>query len=425
MHQRRNKKGESGSVLLTFTLFLMVLLAFAAVATEGGRWFLVRAELSKSVDAGALAGAKNISNPNVNPVTLAEEFCAENFQNGYLGTPGSGTGTVNFHAEMLGADHVKVDGHASAVAILGKILGFNLVPVASAGVAAMKEVEIMLILDRSGSMQGKPFADLKVAAKSFLDFFVDTQAKDKMGLISFSTAVTVNRPLGTNYVTAMKTAIDAMAANDYTNAEDALDHANGPGGFTNQAGIPQDARVQQFAIFFSDGRPNTFRWAFKRQNVTYDAIVHVNGNCDPGVTYSVVDNLYRPDVATEQALGVRALPTGDGISPGSKCGKTTTRWHLFDTYPVPGHGPTDCSIPGGQLADHVCTMAEDLAIQHAQELKDQGVVVYAIGLGTMINSEFLERVASSPDKVYMAPTSDDLQAIFLRVAQEIKLRLVS
>ena len=152
--------------------------------------------------------------------------------------------------------------------------------------------------------------------------------------------------------------------------------------------------------------------------------MHVNGNCDPGVTYQVVDNLYRPDVASEQPLGVRALPTGDGLATGSRCGRTTTRWNIFDTDPVPGHGPVDCSIPSTPLADHVCTLAEDMAVQHARELKDAGVTIYAIGLGERINSDFLEMVASSRDQVYVAPTSADLKAIFLRVAQEIKLRLV-
>ena len=419
-----HKKHETGTVLLAFALFLTTLLGFSAVATEGGRWFLVRAELAKSVDAGALVGAKNISNPNASALALAEDFCAENFQNGYLGTPGVGTGSVAFKAEMVGTNKVKVNGNASAVAILGKIVGFNLVPVSASGAAAMREVEIMLILDRSGSMAGTPMTDLKTASKSFLDFFVDTQAKDKMGLITFSTSATVVRPMGTNYVTAMKTAITAMTTDAYTNAEDAIDRADGPGGFTNQNGVPADARVKQFAIFFSDGRPNTFRWTFKNKNATYDAIAHCAGNCDPGELKSMSGQLYRPDVPNETQLGVPSLDTGDGVFPGGKYGVSTTRWNVFDKYPAPGYAPDAYRIPTGPMHDQVCVLASSLAVLHAQELKDAGVTVFAIGLGNKINGGFLDAVATSPDQVYMAPTSADLQALFTKVAQEIKLRLV-
>ena len=63
-----------------------------------------------------------------------------------------------------------------------------------------------------------------------------------MGLISFGTGVTVDRQLGVNFVTAMTTKIDAMAATGATNAEDAIDQSDGPQGFTDQTGIPGSAR---------------------------------------------------------------------------------------------------------------------------------------------------------------------------------------
>lgn len=75
---------EKGAFLVIFALVLMVLLGFVALGIEGGRWYLVRAELSKSVDAGALAGAINIFTPYAIP--LAEDFAKEDFQAGYVGT---------------------------------------------------------------------------------------------------------------------------------------------------------------------------------------------------------------------------------------------------------------------------------------------------------------------------------------------------
>lgn len=414
-------KDETGTILIAFALLLLLLLGFAALGTEAGRWFLVRAELSKSVDAGALAGAKNISNPHVDPQILAAEFCAENFPSGYLGTPAAGSGSATFDVQLIGHDRIQVDGHASAMAILAKVVGVGAVPVASSGVAQQNKVEIMLVLDRSGSMAGKPIADLKKAARSFLDFFTETQDRDKAGLVSYATSARVDRPLGTDYVAPMKAAIDAMAGNGHTNAEDAIAQAGGPQGFTDQTGVPDDQRIQQFLIFFSDGRPNSFRWTFKNRGTTYDAVVFVDGNCDPGDRNTTNQSLWRPD--REQQLGIAARPTGDGVYPGSKCGVSTTRWNIFDTRPVPGYAADACKLPDPALGNHVCGLAASLALEHAQELKDRRITIYTIGLGTT-HRQFLEQLASNPGLYYYAPASDQLQRIFQKVAQEIKLRLV-
>ncbi len=141
--------------MVIFALMLLVILGFTALGVEAGRWYLVRAELAKGVDAAALAAARNISNPNVSPAALAEEFGVENFHAGYLGTPGAGVGTVKFTATMVGSDKVRVTGDVHATAILAKLFGVSTIPVSAVSMAQKKDVEIMMILDRTGSM-GNP-----------------------------------------------------------------------------------------------------------------------------------------------------------------------------------------------------------------------------------------------------------------------------
>jgi Flp pilus assembly protein TadG len=423
MRPTKNKK-EAGTVLIAFALFLFILLGFCALGMEAGRWYMVRAELSKSVDAGALVAARNISNPFVAPRTLAEEFATANFPSGYLGTPGSGSGKVSFTATVIGNDKVQVDGNVSATAILARLVGTNLVPTSSRGAAQKKEVEIMLVLDHSGSMAGTPISDLKAAARTFVDLFAATQDKDKLGLISFSTAVTLDRPLGINYVTAMRAAITAMSASNYTNAEDAIDQADGPGGFTDQTGISGDRRIQQFLIFFSDGQPTAFRY----RGTDYDAVAvgatAGSGDCDPG-TFPSTGNLYNP--VTAATLTPTTRPTGDGTTTRIKCTTKgslayTTRWYIFDTRPVTGYAATATCIPDRALGAQFCYLANQMALDHAAELKAKNIVIYAIGLGN-IDAPFMQAIAN-PNLYYRAPNSSQLQAIFLQVAQEIKLRLV-
>ena len=96
-------KNQKGAIIVIFALSLIVLIGFAALGTEVGRWYLTKAELSKAVDAAALAGAANISNPTIDVPTLARDFGMENFQAGYLGTPGTGDGLVAFDHEPASA----------------------------------------------------------------------------------------------------------------------------------------------------------------------------------------------------------------------------------------------------------------------------------------------------------------------------------
>jgi uncharacterized protein YegL len=426
---KRLKKEEAGTVLIAFALFLFVLLGFCALGMEAGRWYMVRAELSKSVDAGALVAAKNISNPFIAPRTLAEEFAAANFPAGYLGTPGSGAGSVSFSAQVIDNDKVQVDGTVSATAIMAKMFGAGLVPTSSRGIAQKKEVEIMLVLDRSTSMSGTPISDLKTAARTFVDFFAATQDKDKMGLVSFSTAVTIDRPLGTMYVNTIKTAITNMSANGYTNAEDAIDQTDSLGrGFTDQTGIPGDRRVQQFLIFFSDGQPTAFRGQFRYRGTNYDAVTigspSSSQGCDPN-TFPTTGNLYNP--VTGATLTPPVRPTGDGTATQIRCTTNgslqyTTRWYIFNTMPVPGYDSTATCIPSRPLGTQFCYIANQLAINHAAELKAKNIIIYTIGLGNV--DETFMRAIANPNLYYHAPTSSELQAIFQRVAQEIKLRLV-
>jgi Mg-chelatase subunit ChlD len=424
-------RNQRGAFVVIFAVALLVILGFVALGIEGGRWYLVRAELAKGVDAASLNGAKNISNPYLTATSLAEEFGRENFQAGYVGTPASGAGSVRFTATMVESDKISVTGNVDATATLARIFGFDRIPVAATGVAQKKEVEIMMILDRSGSMAGTKMTALKNAARNFLDFFAQTQDKDKVGLISFATSVSLNRALGTNFVNPMKTAIDAMTAVGATNAEDALDRADGTGGFTDQTGVPGSDRIQQFAIFFSDGMPTAFRDRFRNNGTSnIDAVVCATGNCRSWEAKQVY--LGRPDAETW--LTVSPYPAGNGnAGTAGRCYSSidgamrqSTLWNVFTvTPPVTGYTAGQC-LNDNVLGPYICTQASSMALQHAQALKAKGIKIYTIGLGSSneIDPAYLRSLSSGDGFSYIAPTSAELEAVFNKIAKDIKLRLV-
>ena len=423
-------KNQRGVVLIMSALLLMVLLGFAALATEAGRWYLVRSELSKAADAAAMAGVKNISNPNVTVETIAKDIGDENFSTGELGTPGSGEGSISFTTTKSGNNKIQVVGQVSAIAFLARLFGIEQVSVSSSGVAQIKEVEIMMVLDRSGSMVGTPLADLQTAAKRFLDFFEETQGRDKVGLITFATGVKVNFGLENNFVDPINGEINSISVlpqgtpgDRDTNMEDAIDQADGPGGFTDQTSFPADERKQQFMIFFSDGKATAFRGTFTRNGTSYDAVVPDPGDVD--WFYGLHDpNTGNPiagvDMCKECLICnlipcVKFQPTGNGTS-------NTTKWHVFIDRPVPGYSPND-NIPEDKLKNYVIDTARQMAIDHAQELKNKYIKIYTIGLGS-VDTSLLGAIASGKDFENYTPTSDQLEAIFQAIAKEIKLRLV-
>lgn len=437
---RTTKNNQSGTILVLFALLLVVLLGFGALAIDVGNWYAVQAELSKSVDAAAFAGAKNISNAAfVNTQTLVDDFGRENFPLGLLGTSETGAGIATFTAAYPSTHSVSVTGSVKGSAYLAVIFGVgDHVFTNGFGVASMNKVEIMLTLDRSASMQGNKIRDLKTAAKSFVGFFKDTQDTDKMGLVSFSTTPKVDFNLGIDYVNAMLTKIDGMSANDYTNAEDAIDQSGAqlPDYYSNNT--PADQRVNQFLIFFSDGMPTALTYKFKYNNTVYNkGAVHEGSGTNCRTTNgSVEDTLYKAD-GSGQYSGVHPATTGDGNSTSTapltacKNGSTryaNTKWYLFESSlgPVSGYATERCTIPANNLHNYFCNAAKQMALNNAQALKDRGVKIYVVGLGSSneIDETFLTSISSGSTYTYIAPTSAELEGIFNLIARDIKLRLV-
>ncbi len=431
---------QRGTTLLTFTLLLTALLGFVALAIEVGTWYIMRAELSKAVDAAALAGAANIASPNLNLVALAQDLGDANFAPGYLGTPASGSGAASY-AVSYNTSQLTVTGSTSAEALITKLFGITTIPMSATGVAQKNHVQIMLILDCSGSMQGTPITNLKTAANSFLAFFKPDQSEDQMGLVTFATAATVNVPLETNFATAIQSAINKIQATTYTNSEDAIAQAGAQ--LPVQTGTPNSSWKKQFLVFMTDGEPTAFRSTFVNGNKSYDAVVHTLANGMTNQWYDVYTYLASPTTGND--LSVNAVQTGLGqnettcrVNQGSTRNPSyvySTSWATpFAAYPPSSPYTTVgyCDIPQGNpgprtiLATYIHTTGEQMAINNAAALKARGVTIYTIGLegDGGIDTTFLSSVSSGPNYAYVAPSSSELQAIFNLIAKDITLQLV-
>lgn len=93
--------------------------------------------------------------------------------------------------------------------------------------------DIVLILDRSGSMAGSPLSNLKSGAKRFIDIIDEsTDSKhdghigngSRIGIVSFATTASQDTQLIIS-VAELNTAVNALSSNGSTNHADAFEKA--------------------------------------------------------------------------------------------------------------------------------------------------------------------------------------------------------
>ncbi|MBQ8509836.1 MAG: VWA domain-containing protein [Clostridia bacterium] len=143
--------------------------------------------------------------------------------------------------------------------------------------------DIVLILDRSRSMAGRSFDNLKEGAKTFIDIIDEATdgAKDgqigggsRIGIVSFADTARVDEPLITS-VSALKAAVDGLTADGSTNHEDA---------FTKALALFDPASTnEKIMVMFTDGRTtaggdaNVIATAAKAQGVII-YVIGLSGN---------------------------------------------------------------------------------------------------------------------------------------------------
>ncbi len=146
---------------------------------------------------------------------------------------------------------------------------------------AQVPLEVYLVLDMSGSVEGEPLAQLKRAANALVDGLVPA---DRVALLTFTTTVTVRQEL-TNNFQAFKAALAEAAPSGYTAIYDAVLKAI-------SMREPKDNRA--IVVVFTDEGDNRSR----------------------STTKQVIDAAERSDVTAYGVSAPTARSTGFGAGPG-------------------------------------------------------------------------------------------------------------
>jgi len=185
-------RNEKGVALIYMAVTLTVLLLFTGLAVDGGRGYVVKAQLSKAVDGAALGAARELNSGN--PRQKAEQIFKANFPAGYLGTSSvtDPTGDPNFYSlatnPATGINVITIRANAVLPTTFMGLANFNYMNVSAMGEATRRMVDLSLVVDVSGSIAGQ-WPTVRDATRDFINAF--DAAHDRLSLTLFSTGAEV------------------------------------------------------------------------------------------------------------------------------------------------------------------------------------------------------------------------------------------
>jgi Flp pilus assembly protein TadG len=425
MHRRR-RRNEKGQVLPFMGLLVLVVLGLSGLSADIGKILIARAQLGRTVDSAALAGAKQL--PNItNATSSAKAFVAANDSDNTI--------TVSVYPDVP-SQQVRVVARKTVNTIFMRVFGIKTFTVQNEATAGFGTVPVdaVMAIDATGSMgaspcnsshnnSGCPIKEAKDAATTFVNTLLPSSAT-QVGVNSFRGCY---KPSGTDSNCVLTSSVGNLtnSASTINTKISALDAVGGTG--TNIC----NGLLQADSILFGTGHStasNTRRYVIilSDGDNTYNATSYVSGT--PG-------------------------------SPPSAC-RPTTSPSSSDSYTSTG-----CSSPsGGAPGTTSQTRERQLDTEtkaEADALKAAGVEIYIVGLGvcgtddgknpnsdsgnyckvtsdggqigntdpdTVADQRLLKCIASSTnttnDHYYTTSDPTQLSAIFGQIAQAIAFRLI-
>ncbi|MEZ5399326.1 MAG: VWA domain-containing protein [Bryobacteraceae bacterium] len=484
-HRTRTSGRRRGFAIILTALMLVWILPLVGLAIDAGVLYAVKARLQAACDAASIAAARNLSvgltlsEQEASATARAQAFFDANFLPGTFGSTGQAR-SVTVTESGFRTRKVSVTGSVAVPLFFMRTIGRTESPVKAIGEAARRDVNVMLVIDRSGSLDTAGACDdLESAATSFVNSFAN--GRDRLGMITYGGSYKVD------YAPTMSFKNSPTLASKID-----LLYPGGCAGWTGSAqalwkGYEELVTINEpgalnVILFFTDGKPNS---------VTADWTLDVNGT--PGNSdmtrcydwqhgkyyyqsgYDPSNLSYRGYIAYDDGDdGVRgyaasSMPTGDpgyvtkpngysgsSVSSSNDCwwrssgsnvsrdvpfypdtdlyGNSMFGWKSVTTYTF-GSYAGKIRYTSNNSGLNAAINAIDNAAQRIRNKElNAGIVtvIYAIGLGGAGEAEhdLLLRVSNdvdspiydsnSPEGLYIyAPSAAQLNEAFVRIASEI------
>jgi len=451
--RRRRSPRQKGYILVTGALMLFFILVPAAgLAIDVGMMYLVQSLLSAASDGAALAGARALSRGSddaaqrANAEATANAYFLANFPSGYMWSSNLRVTSVAA-TDATNLRSITTTASVDLPLIFLRIFHVNSTPVSNSSKATRRDANVMIIMDRSGSLAvSGSCTPLKAAAVGFVDKFAE--GRDYMGLITFATSSRVDQPLATTFKTSMESTLNLVSCTGATSSAQALWQ-----GYDQLVSLNQPGALNAI-VFFTDGRPTSVTESFP----VYTTYCNNSSNKLGVLTFaSNPQGLYVQNAPAQPIVSDITLLSGVNVngcrfvSKGAtfvtsdvKYAPLTDAWG--NSLTATGYLPTTPSGSGLSIstatniqnfstnaADHAALRIRRGDVDPTYNRALAGVVIFSIGLGD-VDDVLLKRIANDPTltpnpvaagvhgKYEYAGDATALNDAFTRVASEV-LRL--
>ncbi len=404
----RSEARQRGQVLIIVGLSLAVLIGAVGLAVDSGRAYGVKARLNAAVDAAAIAAARALSEGaddnarRANAVAVGERFFQMNYPDGFLGSTPSAPTITAVH-EASGYWRVNASATANMPTTFMRVLaGDTVVAPSAAGEAIRRDLDVMLVMDVSGSLSASDLSTLKQAAtNSFIRRFSAGANGDRVGVVSFSSGavvdVAINKTAARGFDrTAVNNAISGLPGGGATASAEGMRKALG-----ELDAVPANVRSSlRVILFFSDGAPNVVSADFPRSGGSPNPI---RGNLYSETSGEPNDPVYNS----------RCVSRGDGspcrlwrddrryVSWGANSDNGGYIINNISGLPATGSGgvplasyaghpfPRTLTASGGVFADTRCNVnraARNMVENVANTARGQEIRIYTVGLGDALET---------------------------------------
>ena len=252
---------------------MMLIVPIVGLAIDASFLYSVRARMSAGADAAALAAARalnkgeTMAEQEADAIARAHAFFDSNFPDGFLETTGRQVNVV-VQETAYRTRTVFVQASVDANVYFMRAMGVDSTTVSVEGKASRRDVNLILVLDRSGSMDNSGSCEpMKAAATQFVDHFANQ--RDRLGLITFGMTYLEAYAPSMNFKTSSPTLADVISNIDCsggTGSAQALSKA-----YDELKDIDEPGTLN-LVVFFTDGLPNGITASFpvkKRTDTRY------------------------------------------------------------------------------------------------------------------------------------------------------------
>lgn len=381
-------KRQSGQVLIMVALSAVVLIASVGLAIDSALGYFVKAKLNAAVDAASLAAARGVTAGNSEEEQRdsarqsARDFFNVNYPDHFL----LSTPVLHPVGVVFDRGTVTIDVAASAslpVSLMG-VLGFKTLDVAASAQTIRKDLDMMLVMDTSRSLENNADA-VRAAGKSFLNKFNATV--DRVGLLHFASEAQIDVP-----IRQVKRGFDRSGM---TMKGGKIDQFAFVGGTNSSAGMFQareqlndiaqvDRSSLRVIVFFSDGSPAAFSSYFPNKD----------NKCEYAGGLATFPKLQNPALA-----GLYRMKVSDSLQYGDCDAKQITAlpaWYNANNDAARREFPIVTNTPRVVTASTATAQAQwtnvhrasrNLVEAMAAKARQEGIFVFTLGMGASLKTK--------------------------------------